>query len=343
MTLAANLLFAQLIFGRDFASNWKTLDGASYMGVALLAAITVLSALQGLLLEILEGKHTPWLNRYFNKVEEKEQLDQQIVNIYNKARRLTTLEPPAGAPPDPATLGMLKQKVAANEEINAEMIANGGIGPERFMYFKKYGLNWLKGEQIRLVTRRLYMFPGDSEVDMDDPTTQPSSLALLAPTRLGNIGRTMRSYALSRYGLDLEFFWTRFQRAMANQSNDTFISNMESSKSRLDFAVTMVFLSAATTLLWVGLTILNRRPLSEIFLFASIGPMVAEIFYGLACEVYVVFADQMRTAVDTYRFEVLKGLHVPLPTGSTEEEEAWLRLGNLIGYDRKAYTTYKHP
>jgi hypothetical protein len=35
-------------------------------------------------------------------------------------------------------------------------------------------------------------------------------------------------------------------------------------------------------------------------------------------------------------------LHLPLPYGSIEERDLWLRLGNSVGYGERGQFTYKH-
>src|SRR5205823_3629053 len=54
-------------------------------------------------------------------------------------------------------------------------------------------------ERIRLYNLLQFSYPGPFE-DMQSR----SSAGILAPTAIGNIGRTVRSYALTRYNMDLD-------------------------------------------------------------------------------------------------------------------------------------------
>jgi hypothetical protein len=195
----------------------------------------------------------------------------------------------------------------------------------------RYARDRINYENRSLHNQLQASFPGqvfDPDVSTDN---------ILAPTRFGNIGRTMRSYALRRYGMDLDIFWTRFQKAMADtpsKMSDT----LSGQKSQVDFLVNLLWLTLLTGAVWIpALWIDGAHPI--LFVAVAIAtPALGWLLFDAACRAYFVFADQLRTAVDFFRFDVLNQLQIPLPNGTEDEERLWERLGNRIGYARKDAT-----
>jgi len=197
-------------------------------------------------------------------------------------------------------------------------------------------------ERIRLLNERQFHFPG-IRPSAADGIAGPSTDSILAPTRMGNIGRTMRSYALIRYQLDLDIFWTRLQSAI--QKDPDFLKSLQDTKAQLDFMVTLVWLSLIFTLYWtVALLRIYPNSTELEFRLISIGGVFLTLaLYEMSCQSYRVFADVMRSAVDLFRFKMLELLRMPPQYGSEEERDLWLRLGNAVGYGKHERFTYKNP
>jgi hypothetical protein len=198
-----------------------------------------------------------------------------------------------------------------------------------------------QAERIRLFNLRRFQFPVDLK------SVAERSAIILAPTRMGNIGGTMRSYAQKHYGFDLEVLWTRLQNA--SQNSDKFYTVLQDAKVQLDFFVAITWFAVATTITWLLLQLLVFRRPAEFLYIGTIGPVVSVLAYQLSCRAYSVFADLMRSCVDLFRFKVLTDLHLPLPLGLEEEKAAWQDLANLMGYentqsepDKPISVTYKH-
>jgi hypothetical protein len=198
-----------------------------------------------------------------------------------------------------------------------------------------------QAERIRLFNQRRFQFPVDLK------SVAERSAIILASTKMGNIGGTMRSYAQKHYGFDLEVLWTRLQNA--SQSSDKFYTVLQDAKVQLDFFVATTWFAVVTTITWLLLQLfLFRRPVEFLYI-GMIGPLVSVVAYQLSCRAYSVFADLMRSCVDLFRFKVLTDLHLPLPLGLEEEKAAWQDLANLMGYENTQSTadklisvTYKH-
>jgi hypothetical protein len=178
------------------------------------------------------------------------------------------------------------------------------------------------------------MAPGDEE---------RSTHNLLAPTQVGNIGRTMRSYALTRYGFDLDIFWTRLQKCISSD----YFTVLQDAKVQLESLVALTWLSGVFTAVWCALLVVVYPSRDQFLIVGIAGPVVTRALYLLVCHSYLVLADVIRSAVDLFRFDLLKELHQPLPYGIDEERRVWLRLGQMIGYgeygEEKWAPIYVHP
>lgn len=189
------------------------------------------------------------------------------------------------------------------------------------MYFAR---DRYQSERIRLFNLRKFHYPVDAGAH------QEMSPIILAPTTLGNISRTTRSYAQNHYGFDLDVLWTRLQNAL--RSSDEFFKSLQDAKVQLDFFVACAWLAWLSTVAWLVLELLVVRSVRGFIMAGVAGPLVAMAAYSLACRACAVFADVMRTAVDLFRFKVLSDLHLPLPPGLEEERVAWRDLANVMGY-----------
>ncbi len=198
-----------------------------------------------------------------------------------------------------------------------------------------------QAERIRLFKLRRFQFP----VDLN--ATSERSAIVLSPTSMGNIGRTMRSYAQNHYGFDLDVLWTRLQNA--SQSSEKFYSTLQDAKVQLDFFVACTALASVTVVSWLMLELVFFRSVADFVLIGIVGPVLTIGAHCLSRRAYGVFADVMRSCVDLFRFRVLTDLHLPLPAGLEEEKTAWQNLANVMGYEnpesasgKPISMTYKH-
>ena len=205
----------------------------------------------------------------------------------------------------------------------------------------QFNANFVQYERIRLLNERQFHFPGvrPSTPDQDDG---PSTHSILAPTRLGNIGKTMRSYSLSRYNFDLDIFWTRLQSGL-QKDGIAYYNSLQDMKAQVDCMVTIVWLSALFTLLWSVLLLQSCISSTELEfrLVAGGGAATTILAYWLACESYSTFADVMRSAVDLFRLKIIDQFSLPAPYGSDEERDLWERLGNAVAFGAREQFRYK--
>jgi hypothetical protein len=150
----------------------------------------------------------------------------------------------------------------------------------------------------------------------------------------------MRTYALRRYSMDLDIFWTRLQKVMADSTKSKMFDTLQTQKAQLDFLVTLFFATLLTAILWLPWLAAERAHPLAFRLLGTLLPVACWLLYGAACRTYLVFADQVRTAVDFFRLEVLSGFQLALPVGTREEEALWFRLGNRVGYANDGETFF---
>jgi hypothetical protein len=161
----------------------------------------------------------------------------------------------------------------------------------------------------------------------------------VAPTRMGNVAESVRGYALSRYGINLDFFWPRLQKTLQGQSD--FYKTLQDAKTQLDFTVSMFWLTLASTAIWVALLpILSKTwlPLIGVWLF---GPILAIIWYRMAVQNYRSFAELLRSCIDLFRLELLTEFKIPLPQDSQAEQQVWEQLNRWISYGENTFVGFK--
>ncbi len=160
----------------------------------------------------------------------------------------------------------------------------------------------------------------------------------LAPTQMGNIAESVRGYTQSRYSMNLDFLWTRFQKVL--QGDAAFYQTLQDAKTQLDFAVSMFWLTAASWAIWVvALPFLSHTWLPLISV-AVAGPLLVRVWYMIAVQNYRSFADLLRSAVDLFRFALLAEFKIPLPTDVTAERAIWGSLNRKLAYGEEVFISY---
>ena len=152
----------------------------------------------------------------------------------------------------------------------------------------------------------------------------------VAATAFGNVGESLRSYALTRYSMNLETFWSRFQPLL--QRHQDFYGALQDAKVQLDFLVSCLLLTALTTVVWVVALPFGTSSPVMFFAVALLGPLITWIFYLAAVENYVAFGETVRTSIDLYRLELLDALHIRQPSGLRDERALWRALQRVSSF-----------
>jgi hypothetical protein len=333
----------------------------------LSSAAFVVGLLQPWLLSLLEGDHLPgWMQRLLQQrqTDRLDTLRAEAERHFREEQKLTELRDQwvgagSAALPNGATIPQSVAFVVAeiagkrrrgelidSSEIGAALEKlQSRVGPASTMPAERarktmhrvldYARDRRRHRYYQVQNRMQFTYPGD----VLDP--QPSSDNVLAATAFGNIGRTMRSYSLRRYHLDLDIFWSRIQKVIADDSSSKYFDTLQTQKTHVDFAVTLFWFTVATGVIWIPILAMERQH-PRLFRAVALGaPFLSWALYHLACQAYLVFADHVRTGVDLFRLKVLEGYRLNGPAGTVEERIVWERLGNLVGYgDDDARFTY---
>jgi hypothetical protein len=153
---------------------------------------------------------------------------------------------------------------------------------------------------------------------------------LVAPTAMGNVAESIRSYAWSRYEMNLDVFWPRLQKVM--QSDSGFYTVLSDAKVQLDFFVSVFWLAILYVVVWVPVLAVYSPTLWPYLAVAFFGPLVAIAAYHLAVHNYLAFAELMRSAIDTYRLKLLEALQMPSPAGTAQEGRMWRAINKRMAY-----------
>jgi hypothetical protein len=174
----------------------------------------------------------------------------------------------------------------------------------------------------------------------------PERIMNIGPTALANFQEAQRDYLSRSYGIDIGLFWADIQSVAA--VDEKFASVIENAKTRYDFSVAMTAMSALFTILWIALHIalgagLFGPDLAVFLAVAVVGFATTFIFHRLVLISYRAFGDTIRSAVELYRFKLMKQLHLKLPASDTEEQIIWRGLAQSLETGVTAPISYEHP
>jgi hypothetical protein len=163
--------------------------------------------------------------------------------------------------------------------------------------------------------------------------------AIVAPTEMGNIAASIQAYAVNRYNLNLELFWSSLQRFA--QKDKDFAPTVADAKTRLDFLIACFWFTALFWAVWAVVLPIATFRWMLFALIAVSGPVVCYGWYRAATEQYRVFADTLKTMIDMFRFDLLDGLKLRRPNDVQDERDIWKYLNGAIQYDEEGNLRYQ--
>jgi len=152
----------------------------------------------------------------------------------------------------------------------------------------------------------------------------PDRAELLLPTRLGNVLRAAEGYGGRAYGMDAPFWWPRLWPLLPEKHQAAVDDGLTTMVSLLNFATLMIYVMVDVVLYLSGCRIPHRAWWAAGAL--ALGGLLCFAAYRGAVAQARGYGQQIRTAIDLYRFELLKALHLPLPAAPQEERALWSRL-----------------
>lgn len=150
----------------------------------------------------------------------------------------------------------------------------------------------------------------------------------LAPTRFGNITRSVASYADTRYGINFDFFWSRIREVL----EESRAKSLAQAQAETDFFVSLVWLAVTTVVLWVVNLILSQGSPWLFLLISTAGPLVVWFLYRMAVQTNALYADLVKSALDFDRLKVLKEFGFSDPEGNDQEKALWQVIHHWLGY-----------
>jgi hypothetical protein len=163
----------------------------------------------------------------------------------------------------------------------------------------------------------------------------------LAPTKMGNIANTIQSFAVNRYNMNLEVFWSRLQHTVA--SDKDFSAKLEAVRTKLEFLIGCSTLTASWAAIWAVILLAWGNEWIAFVCVALGGPLIAYAWYRVATEHYKAYADVLRTSVDLFRFGLLRDFHLSLPADVVAERTLWDQLNQLTAYYDVNNFRFEHP
>src|SRR6266481_1635993 len=162
----------------------------------------------------------------------------------------------------------------------------------------------------------------------------PDREDLVLPTRLGNVIRCFERYSDVAYGMDAIVFWPR----LVAKIEPGFASTIDEAKTSLDFMVNSSFLCIISGLGVAFSGLFARTPWSvesvihwlwrSLFFFG-----LAVVFYTFAVGRAKAWGEQVKSAFDLYRLDLLKSLgYQQQPLTFFEEKSLWRRISVQLLY-----------
>jgi len=166
----------------------------------------------------------------------------------------------------------------------------------------------------------------------------PSREDRLMPTRLGNVIRAAEDYSKASYGMDSVFWWPRLWPLLPEALRKDIDESLTPLVAMLNFSSLILLISLACIIYlgWIGLW-------WRALVVAVGGILLASVTYRASVAQALSYGDRIRSAVDLYRFKLLKALSQPLPETLDDEIKIWEQLMVwLYNNDRGAVTAMRY-
>lgn len=159
--------------------------------------------------------------------------------------------------------------------------------------------------------------------------------ARLLPTSLGNALRAAEDLATSRYGLDAVVVWPRLYPHIGTGLGRL----VDSARNQLDVSVRLVPTFVTCAMVSLGFLFSHGY-----WLLMPLGFLVMAVFsYRASIEAAAAFGVTMNSAIDLYRFDMLKGLHLPMPANLVAEKSSNEAISNFLRQGIPHGLSYVHP
>lgn len=149
----------------------------------------------------------------------------------------------------------------------------------------------------------------------------PSKKSRLMPTHLGNVLHAAEDYSQSTYGMDSVFWWPRLWPLLPETMKKEIEGALIPIVALLNFSLLMFLVAVG------GSIYLACEGFWQSILLVGLGGLgLSFISYRAAVAQAKDYGELIRSAIDIYRFNLLKALHQTLPKTLDEEIGLWERL-----------------
>jgi hypothetical protein len=160
----------------------------------------------------------------------------------------------------------------------------------------------------------------------------PNKIDCLLPTKLGNVFRATEDYPKTKYDMNIVFWWPKLWNVLPECTRKEINETILSMIALLNFA-TLLGLISIFVFIYLGL--IKHNIMWQLWMILVFGIFLSYLSYLGAVSQAVNYGILFRSAVDLYRFELLKAMHQPLPENSDSEKELWNKLFNHLYYIKR--------
>jgi hypothetical protein len=178
-------------------------------------------------------------------------------------------------------------------------------------------------------------------------------------TAIGNVAETVRSYAASRYGIDLDSAHVTFETTM--RTNAELAGRLDATRTELSFLIAGLLLSTCAAAGWLCFAVWRQTSALRVLvdghwplalrqallmvppgLLALLALSTAPVWFYLIGAKYAELTGLLRGAIDTCRFDMIRALHLPLPADSSTERRLWEAQQRLSSFAERPDLRFEH-
>lgn len=154
----------------------------------------------------------------------------------------------------------------------------------------------------------------------------------LLPTKLGNVLRASEDYAETTYGMDVVFWWPRLWIILPEDVKQ----QIDDSQAPIIALINLATQLGIFTLIGFIYLCIQFRELWGIWACVAacvtliLGLILTFLSYRGAVSQAKVYGLLIRSAVDIYRFDLLKALHQSIPSNLSEEKRLWDKMNKWV-------------
>jgi hypothetical protein len=168
----------------------------------------------------------------------------------------------------------------------------------------------------------------------------PIDPRFVGPTRMSNVAQLCRDRALHTYDFDPELYALPLERQAA--ADEKYSTVLNDAKVKLDVTVGLTVIFAVSAIGGGILEGARGSSLPHFLLFAVALPVLSYALYQTTIMNLRGFNDSLWTAVQLYRLDALKAMHIEQPTDSVAERKLWQALADQSG-PAPTTITYSKP